>query len=437
MEFNGRLSGTVPVSPGKARRGSHEPQPPQDNGASLGRSWQELDDAARQAQPALQSLRELMKQPASSTGYDISRQLKSTSWPSFVGIRVGAQGLQTAVINDLHQENLPGALENLEALSGFVALNAEDPWLVSYMMRMAILGLSLDAYWDALQSPEWTEAQLTRLQQTCTGEAWLAQLPKVFAAERAIRVVEFKWLRSHSYEDWMSRYEPIYKSFGNKPPACDTGIAVRRWRQWMFHPLWRFAWADQEELHFLRSAQGELAILREAVQRKSWAHLDQQLTLHRRDYRPPAACWRFYITLPLLERMSDIVGTPPTLSGYPYGSFSRAWLTTLKHLTQLEMVKTVIALKRYKLRHGQWPETLDALTPEFIPAPPRDLMDGQVLRYRRQSEGGFILYSVGKDGKDDGGDPTPAASLSAEQKFSPWEGLDYVWPQVVAGAPTQ
>ena len=33
-------------------------------------------------------------------------------------------------------------------------------------------------------------------------------------------------------------------------------------------------------------------------------------------------------------------------------------------------------------------------------------MDGQPLRYRRNADGTFLLYSVGENGKDDGGDPS-------------------------------
>jgi hypothetical protein len=36
----------------------------------------------------------------------------------------------------------------------------------------------------------------------------------------------------------------------------------------------------------------------------------------------------------------------------------------------------------------------------------------------------MLLYSVGKDGKDDGGDPTPPVGMPAGL----WEGRDAVWP---------
>ena len=43
--------------------------------------------------------------------------------------------------------------------------------------------------------------------------------------------------------------------------------------------------------------------------------------------------------------------------------------------------------------------------PEFVPKVPLDPVDGQPLRYRRNADGTFLLYSVGENGKDDGGNP--------------------------------
>src|SRR5262249_13248745 len=60
------------------------------------------------------------------------------------------------------------------------------------------------------------------------------------------------------------------------------------------------------------------------------------------------------------------------------------------------------AVERYGLQHGRCPETLDALVPELLRAVPTDPYDGKPLRYRHDAEG-VVVYTVGPDGKDDGG----------------------------------
>lgn len=78
-------------------------------------------------------------------------------------------------------------------------------------------------------------------------------------------------------------------------------------------------------------------------------------------------------------------------------------LVYLRHLARLRCGRVMLAAERYRLKYGSWPETLEALTPEFIEAVPLDPYDGQPLRWVHFAEGRKI-YSVGQDRKDDGGD---------------------------------
>jgi hypothetical protein len=95
-------------------------------------------------------------------------------------------------------------------------------------------------------------------------------------------------------------------------------------------------------------------------------------------------------------------------------------------------VIAAVALKRYELRHGKLPATLASLAPEFLTEVPHDFMDGQALRYRLNGDGSFALYSVGEDGRDDGGDPLPAVSGENRQNASIPAVRDWVWPREVA-----
>ncbi len=61
-----------------------------------------------------------------------------------------------------------------------------------------------------------------------------------------------------------------------------------------------------------------------------------------------------------------------------------------------------LAAERYRLKHKKLPERLGQLVPDFLDAVPIDPYDGQSLRYVVR-DGQPIVYSVGKDRKDDGG----------------------------------
>jgi len=53
-------------------------------------------------------------------------------------------------------------------------------------------------------------------------------------------------------------------------------------------------------------------------------------------------------------------------------------------------------------------------------------MDGKTLRYRPLPDGSFVVYSVGEDGKDDGGNPARRADRKDYRQI--WDGRDAVWP---------
>ena len=94
-----------------------------------------------------------------------------------------------------------------------------------------------------------------------------------------------------------------------------------------------------------------------------------------------------------------------------------------------QMVVTALALRRHKLRHGRYPDSLRALVPAFLTEMPRDFMDGQSMRYQLQPIDTFRLWSVGTDGKDDQGDATPGRMTSRGNPFD-WNNCrDWVWPQ--------
>jgi hypothetical protein len=67
-----------------------------------------------------------------------------------------------------------------------------------------------------------------------------------------------------------------------------------------------------------------------------------------------------------------------------------------------DLTRVAIALERFRLAHGQFPNTLAELSPQFLAKVPHDIIGGGDLKYRANNRN-FILYSIGWDGIDDGG----------------------------------
>jgi hypothetical protein len=86
-----------------------------------------------------------------------------------------------------------------------------------------------------------------------------------------------------------------------------------------------------------------------------------------------------------------------------YRIISLYWRPSMRfQLARMRSAAVALACERYRLAHGKWPQRLAELVPAFLQEVPTDPYDGQPIRFRRLSDG-VVIYSVGPDGRDNGG----------------------------------
>ncbi len=83
-------------------------------------------------------------------------------------------------------------------------------------------------------------------------------------------------------------------------------------------------------------------------------------------------------------------------------ALGRMFIEGQRHMARLESARTGLAALRYRAKNGRLPEKLDALAPGFVNAVPVDPFNGKPLLYRKGADG-FVIYAVGDNGRDDGG----------------------------------
>jgi hypothetical protein len=69
----------------------------------------------------------------------------------------------------------------------------------------------------------------------------------------------------------------------------------------------------------------------------------------------------------------------------------------------VNLARTAIALERCRLARGEFPAALEMLAPQCIDTVPQDVIGDQGLKYRQETSGRFLLYSVGWNETDEGG----------------------------------
>src|SRR5262245_15918067 len=79
-----------------------------------------------------------------------------------------------------------------------------------------------------------------------------------------------------------------------------------------------------------------------------------------------------------------------------------AYLRHAETLAHLRLAETALVIEQFRLSHDRLPSDLTELVPSHFRELPTDPFDGSPLRYNRLASG-YLIYSVGQDGRDNGG----------------------------------
>lgn len=79
------------------------------------------------------------------------------------------------------------------------------------------------------------------------------------------------------------------------------------------------------------------------------------------------------------------------------------------------------ALKLHQLRHGEYPESLEALAPEPLAKIPLDPFTNKPFVYERRDKG-FAIWSLGRNGVDDNGSDQSGEIVDGEYAPIDWTG---------------
>jgi hypothetical protein len=70
--------------------------------------------------------------------------------------------------------------------------------------------------------------------------------------------------------------------------------------------------------------------------------------------------------------------------------------------TYFTLVELAVSLERFRVDHGRYPNAIVELAPKYVSEIPRDAFADRPLQYKN-TKMGYLLYSFGKNGHDDGG----------------------------------
>ncbi|MGB9624665.1 MAG: hypothetical protein ACPMAQ_07360 [Phycisphaerae bacterium] len=108
---------------------------------------------------------------------------------------------------------------------------------------------------------------------------------------------------------------------------------------------------------------------------------------------------------PLPEALHTIRGSEPARSTFGRlvaPALGKMFVQTGRANAEVGCAAVAIAVERYRRARNRLPASLDELVPEYARSLPTDPFTGKELLYHHD-EKGYVVYSIGENGKDDGG----------------------------------
>jgi len=242
----------------------------------------------------------------------------------------------------------------------------EEPILISLLVRQAVIAASFAPVRTGLARHAWSDAQLAAIEQDMAGMDLLRQYRASLRAEKVMSVVGLEY---YHRKGW-----PVMP-FGESSTVAGTPLQLAL----KFMPL---GWLRRN--HVVNSRLIEdygVAAVDDQAQRIDPVRADG-----------------------LDQAIRELGDTPVNvLARLLLPALGKACQRTAQAQTGIYQCRLACALERYRLAQGRFPETLKALEPRFLGAPPHDLFTGEPLRYRVEPDGGYALYSTGWNRTDEKG----------------------------------
>jgi len=344
-----------------------------------------------QSAPNLDLIRSALKRPYARMDGDYQRPF-AMPIPNFITVRHVAQALAQRTECYLLIGQPEDALRELTLLHDLGRLLKAEPTgkpmsLVSAMIHVAISGLHAATIAEGLRLQGWRDPQLAAIQQQLKETNLLPSFIQAFETERAGFC---RTLESFGTGELFNLFSPgrMNYSVWDKIKNPRFLISESMPRGWVYQNMATIALVDQKAIESVDLSNRRVL----SIRADAFAREVENSFKHFSPYRVLAS-----------------IAIPNSI---------KATQALARNQTWVNQAFIACALERFHQAHGKYPENLDALVPQYASTLPRDIINGQSFKYRPTAAGGFALYSVGWNEKDDGG--------VAATNPSPSEG-DWLW----------
>jgi hypothetical protein len=325
--------------------------------------------------PVVEDLRAAAKLPASRFPLEYDKDDPAAILlPHLAAMKRSSQLLQLHAIAELQAGESEKAFDDVKLSMRLADAVRTEPFIITHLVRIAILQITIQPVWEGLAEHQWSDAQLAALDAELAKLNFLADYEFTVRSELAFHIKLIDYL-----EQKRSRYQEFVSFFSNN---------------------------NQRDTEVLNNFPATVVFY---LAPKGWFYQNKiALAQMRQECDAPMVDDAQQTVSPKMVLAGEAAQSK--MSHSPFNFFARldGFLDNYaqkvaRGQTAVNLARVAVALERFRLAHGEYPDSLAALAPQFLKQIPHDVIGGQPLHYRRTDDGQFVLYSVGWNETDDGG----------------------------------
>ncbi len=339
--------------------------------------WHDWSDETRQQvaellaenQDVVREIRQLSERGGPVYPLDFSKGL-AMDLPHLAPMRECARLLRADAIIKAMEGNKTEAFEDVIAGMKLGEALKQEPVLISQFVRIAMNGILSSGLQVSLEGADLSPEQTRRLMMQIARGRDRRAFADSLAGELHMGLQIFSGLR----EPNPAKRDAFDLAFYLGAGAPDT--------------------IDELIRDFYRSPLG-----------RPWLNMDEAAYADLIGRLCSAAEQPYYEAAPEMNQIEmDFSSLAPTrvLSDRLIPGLMRAYESQARHEAILDLMQMGILVEQHHARTGSYPESLDAIAPEFGGSLPVDPFTGNPYLYQ-PSDDGFLLYSIGQNLIDDGG----------------------------------
>jgi hypothetical protein len=354
---------------------------PVSNSASPAQAAADVLEALARYDSVLEELRTASKRPNSrfNLSYDFEFP-PAVLLPHLATLKRISYMLQIRAIAALAAGRSDRSGDDLELIFALMDSTRKEPVLISHLVRISQLQVILQPLAEGLANHRWSDQQLSALQARLGQLDFIADARQTLEGERVL----FGSGTIDSIRLASNRYQALQGLGGSSEDGQGAPDALA-----CVYAVVPTGWFYLEKLNYNRAFE-DLVL--------------PTIDLKNRRLSPDAVRQADAgLARELGHRGAGMILHHKFFLGLLLPALSRASLKTAYAQAAVDEAMLACALERHRLARGKYPDSLEALAPQFIAKIPRDVITGEALKYRRTDDGHFLLYSVGWNEKDDGG----------------------------------